>query len=89
LVKSVIFPGPIPSSTARQAITEAETQSLDLDACAARAAQHFDGAAFAEYAAKLRRTAGEGNSFFFFWPKKWGGYRKKIEVSGPKIVALG
>lgn len=76
-MKSVIFPGPIPSSTARQAITEAETQSLDLDACAARAAQHFDGAAFAEYAAKLRRTAGEGNSFFFFLAQKMGWLQEK------------
>ena len=57
-----------------QAITEAEAQALDLDACAARAGQRFDPAAFGEYAAKLRRSEQMG-----------GGCGKKMQVSGTKM----
>lgn len=60
LEKDVPFPKQV-----QEAITEAETQSLDLDACAARAAQHFDGTAFAEYAAKLRGYLAELEASLF------------------------
>eukprot|EP00435_Cladocopium_sp_Y103_P065817 s319_g27.t2 len=69
LIQAVLSAGlekdlPFPKQV-QEAITEAEAQSLDLDACAARAARRFDSADFAEYAAKLRGYLAELEASLF------------------------